>query len=90
MPAVIRETTARRLHDSRRAWADDRGLKCIIRCLQRAFQPADDKRPFEEFMMEQVALAEEIGGQLTFEELSRRLDEDEKKDTEGRLLSSGG
>ena len=41
-------------------------------------------------MMEQVALAEEIGGQLTFEELSRRLDEDEKKDTEGRLLSSGG
>ena len=56
----------------------------------RAFQPADDKRPFEEFMMGQVALAEEIGGQLTFEELSRRLDEDEKKDTEGRLLSSGG
>ncbi|WP_448948487.1 hypothetical protein [Lautropia mirabilis] len=56
----------------------------------KAFQPADDNRPFEEFMMEQVALAEEIGGQLTFEELSRRLDEDEKKDTEGRLLSSGG
>ena len=56
----------------------------------RAFQPADDKRPFEAFMMEQVALAEEIGDQLTFEELARRLDEDEKKDTEGRLLSSGG
>ena len=25
----------------------------------KAFQPADDNRPFEEFMMEQVALAEE-------------------------------
>ena len=30
-------------------------------------------------MMEQIALAEEIGGQLTFEELSRRLDEDENR-----------
>jgi hypothetical protein len=56
----------------------------------RAFQPADDNRPFEEFMMEQIALAEEIGGEVTAEELSRILDEDEKKDIEGQLLKSGG
>ena len=45
----------------------------------RAFQSADDNRPYRTFMMEQIALAEEIGGRLTFEELSRRLDEDENR-----------
>ena len=55
----------------------------------KAFQPADDKRPFEEFMMEQVALAEEVGGETTLEEIFRKADEDEKKETEGHLLGSG-
>lgn len=55
----------------------------------KAFQPADDNRPFEEFMMEQVALAEEVGGETTLEEIFRKADEDEKKETEGRLLGSG-
>lgn len=45
----------------------------------RAFQSADDNRPYRTFMMEQIALAEEIGDRLTFEELSRRLDEDENR-----------
>lgn len=55
----------------------------------KAFQPADDNRPFEEFMMEQVALAEEVGGETTLEEILRKADEDEKKETEGHLLGSG-
>ena len=55
----------------------------------KAFQPADDNRPFEEFMMEQVALAEEVGGEPTLEEIFRKADEDEKKETEGHLLGSG-
>jgi len=55
----------------------------------KAFQPADDNRPFEEFMMEQVALAEEVGGETTLEEIFRKADEDEKKETEGHLLGSG-
>ncbi|MBF1258470.1 MAG: hypothetical protein HXM46_06420, partial [Lautropia mirabilis] len=42
----------------------------------KAFQPADDNRPFEEFMMEQVALAEEVGGETTLEEIFRKADED--------------
>lgn len=45
----------------------------------RAFQSADDNRPYRTFTMEQIALAEEIGGRLTFEELSRRLDKDENR-----------
>ena len=53
----------------------------------KAFQPADDNRPFEEFMM--VALAEEVGGETTLEEIFRKADEDEKKETEGHLLGSG-
>lgn len=40
-------------------------------------------------MMEQVALAEEVGGETTLEEIFRKADEDEKKETEGRLLGSG-
>ena len=55
----------------------------------KAFQPADDNRPFEELMMEQVALAEEVGGETTLEEIFRKADEDEKKETEGHLLGSG-
>ena len=55
----------------------------------KAFQPADDNRPCEEFMMEQVALAEEVGGETTLEEIFRKADEDEKKETEGHLLGSG-
>lgn len=55
----------------------------------KAFQPTDENRPFEEFMMEQVALAEEVGGETTLEEIFRKADEDEKKETEGHLLGSG-
>ena len=49
----------------------------------KAFQPADDNRPFEEFMMEQVSLPEEVGGETTPEENFRNADEEEKKETDG-------
>ncbi|WP_311398947.1 hypothetical protein [Lautropia mirabilis] len=55
----------------------------------KAFQPADDNRPFEEFMMEQVALAEEVGGETTLEEIFRKADEDENFITCSPSLKTG-